>query len=200
MANFKQAPLLKSKGEKNRNNKWHTAIRTHHLESLIMNGIDGKCGAQLKIMFFLTGHAADKGFAVAEKTIMSRCGIAETTYKKARKALVKKGWIIHNPSKNGVQGEIIVDYDAIYATEYKKNTEENSKNEDDIESTPKTDTENKKPDIEKSSEGDVEDTYNIITDSISNNINSNTISSKDPVARAIALAEKCTDKNGNFVF
>lgn len=45
MPNYNQAPILKSKGEKNRNKKWGMAMRTHHLESLIFNGIDGKSGA-----------------------------------------------------------------------------------------------------------------------------------------------------------
>lgn len=45
---------------------------------------------------------------------MNRCGMSETTYKSARKKLIEKGWIIHKPSENGQQGEIIVDYDAIY--------------------------------------------------------------------------------------
>lgn len=199
MPNFEQAPLLKSKGEKNRNDKWKKAIRTNHLESIIFNGLTGKQGAQLKIMFFLTGNADNGSFAVAEKTVMNRCGISETTYKNARKSLVEKGWIIHKPSKNGVQGEIIVDYDAIYASE--KNSEETSKNEGDVDNTPKTDIENTEINSEKSPEGDVDNTYNIITNSInSNNRNSNDISANDPIARAIALAEKCTDKNGNFVF
>lgn len=51
-------------------------------------------------MFFLTGNADNGSFAVAEKTIMDRCGISETTYKKARKSLVEKGWLIHNVGKN----------------------------------------------------------------------------------------------------
>lgn len=195
MANFEQAPLLKSKGEKNRNDKSGMAIRTHHLESLIMNGIDGKCGAQLKIMFFLTGNAANVGFAVAEKTIMSRCGISETTYKNARKALVKKGWIIHKPSKDGVQGEIVVDYDAIYATENKKN-EENLKNEGDIDNTPKINIENSNLNSEKTPTGDIEDTYNIIKNSInSNNRSSNNIKVKNPIAW-----DTFTDENGIFKF
>ena len=45
MPNYNQAPILKSNGEKNRDNKWGKAIRTNHLESLIFNGIDGKSGA-----------------------------------------------------------------------------------------------------------------------------------------------------------
>ena len=114
MGNFNQAPLLKSKGEKNKDKKWGMAIRTNDLESIIFNGLTGKEGAQLKLILFLTGNADNGSFAVPEATVMSRCGMSETTYKSARKKLVEKGWIIHEPSKNGHQGAIIVDYDAIY--------------------------------------------------------------------------------------
>jgi len=123
MINYNQAPILKAIGEKNRDEKWGKAIRTHHLESLIFRGLDGKCGAQIKIMLFLTGNANDGSFAVAEKTIIERCGISEITYKKARKSLVEKGWLIHNVGYNGKPGEIIVNYNAIYDSE-KENSED----------------------------------------------------------------------------
>lgn len=158
MPNYNQAPLLKSNGEKNRDNKWGKAIRTNHLESLIFNGIDGKSGAQLKIMFFLTGNADNGSFAVAEKTIMDRCGISETTYKKARKSLVEKGWLIHNVGKNNQQGEIIVDYDAIYKSE-KKDTED----------TPSLTTENTPSISEDTPKGHIEETHNNISDVINKN-------------------------------
>ena len=45
MGVFNQAPILKSKGEKNRDYKWGHTQRTHHLESIIMNGLSGKEGA-----------------------------------------------------------------------------------------------------------------------------------------------------------
>ena len=114
---YDQAPILKEKGQKEKSSKWGKAIRTHHLESIIFNGISGKCGAQLKLILFLTGNSASGNFAIAEKTVMERCGMTKETYKKSRKALIEKGWIIHNKGKNGQPGEIIVDYDAIYASE-----------------------------------------------------------------------------------
>lgn len=49
-----------------------------------------------KIMLFLTGNGA--GFRVSEKTIIERCNISETGYKKARKKLAEMGWIFHKPS------------------------------------------------------------------------------------------------------
>ena len=129
MGYFNQAPILKSKGEKNRDSKWGKAIRTHELESIIFNGLSGKQGAQLKLMMFLTGNADNGSFAVAEATVQSRCGMSENTYKMARKSLVEKGWIIHNPSQNGVQGQIIVDYDAIYKSAARDNENTSSKTE-----------------------------------------------------------------------
>lgn len=182
MAFYNQAPILKSKGEKNRDKKWHMAIRTNHLESIIMNGLTGKEGAQLKLMWFLTGNADNGSFAVAEATVLSRCGMSESTYKNARKSLVEKGWIIHKPSANGQQGEIIVDYDAIY------------KSAENIENTPTNDNENTPLNFDYTSKGIIDNTHNNISKNInSNNIKSNIISNPK-------VSGDFTDENGNFVF
>jgi hypothetical protein len=45
MGIINQAPILKSKGEKNRDKKWGMAIRTHELETILFNGLTGKQGA-----------------------------------------------------------------------------------------------------------------------------------------------------------
>lgn len=184
MADYNQAPILRSKGIKNRNDKWGMAIRTNDLESIIFNGLTGKEGAQLKLILFLTGNSDKGGFAVPEATVMSRCGMAETTYKNARKRLVEKGWIIHIPSGNGKQGSIIVDYDAIYKSA--ENTE-----------TPSSDNiEKSKDNSEQLPEGLIDNTYNNITNSInSNNKNSNIIVEKNPRGK-----DDFTDENGNFKF
>ena len=181
MGVFNQAPILKSKGEKDMDNKWGKAIRTHHLESIIMNGLSGKEGAQLKLMWFLTGNSDKGSFAVAEATVLSRCGMSESTYKNARKALIEKGWIIHKPSQNGQQGEIIVDYDAIY------------KSAADIENTPSADIDNTPLNFEYTSAGVIDNTHNNIRKNINlKNINLNNIN-KPKVS-------ECSDKLGNFVF
>jgi len=135
-------------------------------------------------MLFLTGNSDNGSFSVAEATVLSRCGMSESTYKSARKALVEKGWIIHKPSENGKQGEIIVDYDAIY------------KSATDIENTPSTDIDNTPLSFECSSEGVIDNTHNNIIKNINiDNKNRNIISEKKP--RAI---ESFTDENGNFKF
>ena len=88
------------------------AIRPHELEAAINCCLGQKDIALLKIMYFLTGNAS--GFRVAEKTILKRCNISESGYKKGRKKLVEMGWIAHKP------GEYIqVDYNKIYS-DYKK--------------------------------------------------------------------------------
>lgn len=181
MGVFNQAPILKSKGEKDMDNKWGKAIRTHHLESIIMNGLTGKEGAQLKLMLFLTGNADNGSFAVAEATVLSRCGMSESTYKNARKKLVKKGWITHKPSQNGIQGEIIVDYDAIY------------KSAAVIENTPSPDIENTPLNFECTSAGVIDNTHNNIVKNINyNNTNLNIITNPK--------VSDCSGEHGDFVF
>ena len=181
MGVFIQAPILRANGEKNRDKKWGMAMRTNHLESIIFNGLTGKEGAQLKLILFLTGNADNGSFAVAEATVLSRCGMSESTYKNARKALIEKGWIIHKPSQNGQQGEIIVDYDAIY------------KSAADIENTPSADIDNTPLNFEYTSAGVIDNTHNSIGKNINlNNINLNNIN-KPKVS-------ECSDKLGNFLF
>ncbi len=115
---------------------------------------------------------------------MSRCGMSETTYKSARKSLVEKGWIIHKPSKNGLPGEIIVDYDAIY------------KSAADIDNTPSSDNENTPSNSDNTPSGDNDNTHNNISNNInSNNKNLNTIKSNNP-----RVKDDFTDENGNFKF
>ena len=108
--NFQQAPILKHKGVKERNETgWGFARRPHELEAAFAECLGDKEFAMYKIMMFLSGNAPNK-FRVTEKTIMDRCNISETGYKKARKKLVEKGWISHEPSKY-----IQVNFDKIYS-------------------------------------------------------------------------------------
>lgn len=43
--NYRHAPLLYSKGQKDRDLKYGRAIRSHELESKIFCGLNGQCGA-----------------------------------------------------------------------------------------------------------------------------------------------------------
>ena len=111
--------------------------------------------------------------------------MSETTYKSARKKLVEKGWIIHEPSKNGHQGAIIVDYDAIYKSAATV-----------IDNTPENDTENTPSDFDNTPSGDIEYTHNNISKNINtDNKNLNIIREKNPKVK-----DDFTDENGNFKF
>lgn len=105
----KTAPVLLSKGEKFRGNNGK-AIRSHELESAIMNGLGERDAAMLKIMFFLTGNSDNGNFRVSQKTICERCNISEAGYKKARAKLNDMRWIDYDKENNS----ITVLYDNIY--------------------------------------------------------------------------------------
>ncbi|MBQ3520144.1 MAG: hypothetical protein IJA31_12570 [Clostridia bacterium] len=107
------------------------------------------------MILFFTGNATNGSFAVAEKTVMDRCGMSEETYKKARKALVEKGWLIHNPGTKERAGEIIVDYDAIYKSAQGQ-----------LEDTPSSKIEDSPMHSEYPPSGDIENTHNNIIENI----------------------------------
>ena len=50
-----------------------------------------------KLMYFLTGNA--EGFKIPEKTVLQRCNISESGYKRARKKLTAMGWISYKPGQ-----------------------------------------------------------------------------------------------------
>lgn len=170
-----QAPTLLHKGVKNRNSIKYgngKAIRSTALETAIFNGIEGKCGAQLKLILFLTGNADDGTFAVAEKTVCERCGMTKETYKKARKALADKGWIEHK------DGKIIVMYDAIYGegdTEYTDDVKMGNNEEP------------SKKDIENTPSKDIQNTHNNINNKIIHNITEEKSQSKTTAITAVVF-------------
>ena len=98
MAYYEKSPALKYSGEKFQSPLGlGKAIRTHELEAAINCCLGQKDIAMLKVMYFLTGNA--EGFRVSEKTVLERCNISESGYKKARQKLVAKGWLFHSPEK-----------------------------------------------------------------------------------------------------
>lgn len=156
MANYNQAPQIKYNGEKYRDSKgWGKAIRTHELETAIMNGLGERDMAMLKIMLFLTGNA--EGFGVAEKTICERCNMSESGYRKARKKLEEKNWI------TVTDGKIIVNYNVILGITENTPIIHSQKTMGITENTPLTITEN-------TPLGITENTHNSISDSIKDNI------------------------------
>ncbi|MBO5333373.1 MAG: hypothetical protein J6B37_04575 [Clostridia bacterium] len=109
--------------------------------------------------------------------------MSETTYKSARKSLVEKGWIIHKPSVNGQQGEIIVDYDTIYKSA-----------ERDVDNTPSPDIENTPSNSDCSSAGVIEYTHNNKVEKTNNNIIKSNIINKPKVN------DEFSDEKENFIF
>ena len=123
-------------------------------------------------MLFLTGNA--KGFRISERTILERCNISESGYKKARKKLAERQWIFHKPGEY-IQvnfNKIFSDYRALEAwcpqePSQKAVTVEAKKNVSNPSAvftvTPTGDSE----DVES---GTPEDTYNNINNTIKDNI------------------------------
>lgn len=116
MGYFEQSPELRHNGDKYQSPyHWGKAIRTHELEAAIFCCLGQKDFAMAKIMLFLTGNA--EGFRVSERTILERCNISESGYKKARKKLAQKQWIFHEAGEY-IQvnfNKIFSDYRAIEA-------------------------------------------------------------------------------------
>ena len=116
---YKQAPALKALGEEfilgrynditNPNGERFETIAPS-LRRAVMQTLDGKNGAMLKIMWVLLGTLKDGSFKVSQKWIMNETGISSTqVYYKARKGLENLGWLIVE------DGYIYLDCDAIRA-------------------------------------------------------------------------------------
>lgn len=130
----------------------------------------------VKIMYFLTGNAP--GFRVSEKTILDRCNISESGYKKARKKLVEMQWIFHKPGEY-IQvnfNKIFKDYGSLQngvsqAGVSHEPSQTNSKQTSTKLSNPSEDLSVDYGDIsEYSWERYSENTYNNITNNINHNI------------------------------
>lgn len=92
MTNLLQAPkLYYSQEAKMKGKDKGFTMRSIALEDKIMQ--ESNNVGEVKLMFFLTANAGDGSFGVAEKTVLDRCGMSESTYKRAKKALIEKGWI-----------------------------------------------------------------------------------------------------------
>ena len=112
MANYQQAPMLKFNGAKTLGNNFY-GIR-QDLADIIFREL-GNASAQLRIMIVLIG--TKEGFAISDKWICDRTGLQHPSYITARKALVKRGWITHEPAKG-----ITVNINAIYGVDCSNTT------------------------------------------------------------------------------
>ena len=104
MANYQQAPTLQFDSGKDLS-KQHYAI-PQDLADIIFNEL-GNSSAQLRIMMVLIG--TKEGFNISDKWICDRTGLQHPSYINARKALVKRGWITHEPAQG-----ITVNFKVIY--------------------------------------------------------------------------------------
>jgi hypothetical protein len=58
----------------------------------------GNSSAQLRVMIVLIG--TKPGFAISEKWICDRTGLVQSSYNRARTALINKGWITLEEGKS----------------------------------------------------------------------------------------------------
>lgn len=172
MESYSQAPVLKHNGEKFQSpHGWGRAIRTHELEAAIFRCLGPKDYAMAKIMLFLTGNA--DGFRVSEKTIMERCNISETGYKKARKKLAEMGWIFHKPSEY-IQvnfNKVFSDYKNARLGYLQKTEEKTSVGGPSALSKPLNVSSESQTEATQEKSGATENTYNNINNNIINTIN-----------------------------
>ena len=105
MANYNQAPTLQHKGNKESGNNNFYKI-PQELADIVFKEL-GNASAQLRIMLVLIG--TKPGFKISDAWICERTGLLHASYINARKALVSRGWLTHEPSSG-----ITVNFDAIY--------------------------------------------------------------------------------------
>lgn len=93
MANYNQAPELRFNGTKGKG-------QFYQLPQDLMDKVFkelGNSSAQLRIMIVLLG--TKEGFKISDKWICDRTGLQHPSYVTARKALVARGWLEHDPAK-----------------------------------------------------------------------------------------------------
>lgn len=93
MENYRRAPKLYHVGSKAATNNESVSIIPKHIYDAIFNSIDGKCGNQIKLILTLLGTIGDGSFGISEAWILKSCGFSHTSYIRARKELVRMGWI-----------------------------------------------------------------------------------------------------------
>ena len=109
---YKQAPRLIHRGSKFRNQSPNFYQLPQNLMSTIFYALNGKCGNQIKLMCVLIGTAGNGSFRVSQRWMMEQTGMDESGYKKARKALIERGWL---ELKNGC---LYVNFNEIWNQRY----------------------------------------------------------------------------------
>lgn len=106
MANYRQAPELEHNGDKNLKKDKYFYQYPMALADIVFREL-GNSSAQLRIMLVLIGTAP--GFKVSEQWILDRTGLVQSSYSRARTALIEKGWITLDEAKT-----IAVNFNEIY--------------------------------------------------------------------------------------
>ena len=101
---YRQAPILYHLGKKDMS-KFYLLPR--NLMEPIFNQLNGKQGNQIKLMSLLIGTMGDGSFAITEKWVCDRTGMTQSSYNRARKALIDRGWLRLE------RGMLYVDFNAI---------------------------------------------------------------------------------------
>jgi hypothetical protein len=105
MANYNQAPTLHHNGDKECGTNFYKIPQ--ELADIVFQEL-GNASAQLRIMLVLIGTKPET-FNISDKWICERTGLLHPSYINARKALVNRGWLSHDPAKG-----ITVNFDVIY--------------------------------------------------------------------------------------
>lgn len=112
MPNYNQAPILKFDKPKEKGNNYY------ELPQKLMDKIFDEIGtssAQLRIMVVLIG--TKPGFGVSEQWMLDRTKMSHSSYMKARKQLIDKGWITLEKDEEKNSNNIIVNFKTIGGTQ-----------------------------------------------------------------------------------
>lgn len=80
---YNQAPAFIKRGKDYEEHGRFYSI-TQEAADRVMNGLNGRCGNELKIMMVLLGTLGDGSFRISEKWILDRTGMEHSSYIRAR--------------------------------------------------------------------------------------------------------------------
>jgi hypothetical protein len=107
MGNVAQAPILGFIGEKFEKDKQHYEI-PQDIADIVFNELKDQ-SVKIRLMLVLIG--TKEGWGVSEDWLLQRTGISHSSYIRARKELIDKGWLSAGKIKD--KNVILIDFDAI---------------------------------------------------------------------------------------
>ena len=108
MGNVAQAPILGFIGDKFDKDKQHYEI-PQDIADIIFNELKDQ-SVKIRLMLVLIG--TKEGWGVSEQWLLQRTGIVHSSYTRARRELIEKGWLVAGKTEGGIN-IIQVDFDAI---------------------------------------------------------------------------------------